>query len=165
MTYSPVVSHSTLRYILHTCALRDYSIKNFDISAAFVNAPMNNDTTFCKLPPAFVAEGKSPYVRLNRALYGLRQSPRLWSRHFSDSLRKLGFTQSAFDPGLYYAMGKSGTPVYCMIYVDDGILVGNDADVEEFRSKILNVFVGRKEPLDWNKRSVGFPLWFIRRSV
>jgi thymidine kinase len=148
MTYSPVISHSTLRYVLHMAALQNLEMSNFDISAAFVNADISGDV-YCRLPGAWVEKGKSPYVKLNKALYGLRQAPRLWSRHFTASLRKLGFVQSEADPGLYYAQGKMGV-VYCCIYVDDGILIGHKDDTEFFRSQILTTFVGRNEPLEKN---------------
>jgi hypothetical protein len=145
-TYSPVISHSTLRYILHIAAIRDYDFSNFDISAAFVNAEVDQPI-YCALPDKFVEAGESKYVKLNRALYGLRQAPRLWSRHFTSSLQKLGFKQTEADPGLYHLKGKYG-PVYLAIYVDDGIIIGDKRDTEHYRDRILNVFSGRKEPLE-----------------
>jgi thymidine kinase len=141
-TFSPVVAHATLRWVIHIAALLDLDIVGFDISSAFVNAPVNSDV-YCKLPEAW----GGGYAKPQKALYGLRQAPRCWSRHFTASLQKIGFTQSSADPGLYFAHGKNG-PVMLLVYVDDGIIVGDREDCLLYRKQILTEYKGREEPLE-----------------
>lgn len=63
--------------------------------------------------------------KLQRASYGLKQSPRAWFRGFSLAMRKYGFQQSNFDHTLFlkHQQGKVTTLI---IYVDDMIITRDD---------------------------------------
>ena len=56
-------------------------------------------------------------LSLNKALYGLRISPLLWQRHFTEFLTKLGFIPVPHEP---CCMIKDGVIIF--FYVDDIIL-------------------------------------------
>jgi len=53
-------------------------------------------------------------LKLKRALYGLRQSPRAFWLHLSEKLECCGLKQSKLDPCLFF-----GNKVICIVYVDD----------------------------------------------
>ena len=65
---------------------------------------------------------------MERALYGLPISPRLWAKKFSHDLtEKLGWQECKHEPGVYKKVDKSGELVALMtVYVDDCILGGCD---------------------------------------
>ena len=55
-----------------------------------------------KQPEGFVEEGKEHLVcKLNKSIYGLKQSPRCWNAVLDDHLRKIGFRQLTSDPCIY----------------------------------------------------------------
>ena len=66
--------------------------------------------------------------RLKKAMYGLRQAPKLWQEHFADvMISKLGFRRCKSDPNLYCQ--ESGK-LYVVAYVDDLLVVGTDGNAK-----------------------------------
>ena len=65
--------------------------------------------------------------KLQRALYGLKQSPQAWFGQFSLAMKKYGFLQINLDHTLFlkHQMGKVTT---LLIYVDDMIIIEGDLD-------------------------------------
>ena len=52
-----------------------------------------------KQPEGFVSQGQENLVcRLNKSIYGLKQSPRCWNQALDAQLKELGFKQSPNDP-------------------------------------------------------------------
>jgi hypothetical protein len=49
-------------------------------------------------------------------VYGQKQAGRVWNKHLTSGLVKIGFVQSKVDECVFYRDG-----VICMVYVDDGI--------------------------------------------
>ena len=58
--------------------------------------------------------GRPKVLKLKRALYGLRQSPRAFWLHLTEKLKRCGLKQSKLDPCLFI-----GAKVICIVYVDD----------------------------------------------
>jgi hypothetical protein len=52
-----------------------------------------------------------------KKLYGQRQAGRVWNKHLTAGLLKVGFVQSNVDDCVFY-----GGNLMFMVYVDDGIL-------------------------------------------
>lgn len=97
-------------------------ISAFDISSAFLHAllPDKINTT---LPPSPHLLGFPPsgtVVGLRKAVYGLRQSPRLFEKHLKDILHPLPMKE--IIPGLYVGDKEA---LFC--YVDDLLYLGNHA--------------------------------------
>ncbi|KAK9080130.1 hypothetical protein SSX86_001805 [Deinandra increscens subsp. villosa] len=81
-------------------------------------------------PKGFVELGKEEYVcKLQRSLYGLKQSPRRWYRRFNDHIISLGFVRSEYDACVYFWECNSGSRVYLLLYVDDMLIAGKDLSV------------------------------------
>ena len=76
-------------------ALRKWLVSKLDVKGAFLNAPLPKDELILVQPPAqWVAWGIVPtnvVWKLNRAVYGLRQSPKWWSDERDSQLRQLTF--------------------------------------------------------------------------
>jgi hypothetical protein len=65
-------------------------------------------------------------LKLQRALYGLRQAPRAWHIKLAHELIARGFEPSDADPSLWILRGPTGA-VFTMIYVDDGLVAARTA--------------------------------------
>jgi hypothetical protein len=65
--------------------------------------------------------GKRQVLKLNKALYGLCQSPRAFWKYITEKLESCGLKQSKFDPCLFI-----GPDVMCIVYVDDLIFWSRD---------------------------------------
>ena len=59
--------------------------------------------------------------KLEKSLYGLKQSPRCWNKAFWEYLKKVGFTQTSGDACVY--IRKGDTLIIIAVYVDDLIIL------------------------------------------
>eukprot|EP00971_Amphidinium_carterae_P112156 2221458-Amphidinium_carterae.2 len=72
--------------------------------------------------------------KLQKALYGLKTSPRQWQQHLTNILvKELKFHQSKCDPNLF--IGPSNN-IMVLVYVDDLFITGKKEVGEEFISNI-----------------------------
>jgi len=62
-------------------------MKQFDTINAFVNSLLD-EVVYVEMPPGRSQPGYA--LRLLRALYGLRRSPRLWQNELTQTLRQIG---------------------------------------------------------------------------
>eukprot|EP00956_Cyclotella_meneghiniana_P035535 scaffold115810_cov49-Cyclotella_meneghiniana.AAC.1 len=98
-----------------------------DITAAFVHARLPpNEEVYIHQPRGFISPGtttKSHVLKLKRALYGLKQSPRHFFKYLSSHLEKHHLKQSEFDPCLFI-----GTDIIVIMYVDDLLIYSRNRD-------------------------------------
>jgi histone deacetylase 1/2 len=78
-------------------------------------------------PPGF-EDGTHPshVCKLQRSIYGLKQSPRAWYARLSALLAELGFVSSKADTSLFIFSQKGvQIYIYMLIYVDDIVIAGS----------------------------------------
>ena len=59
--------------------------------------------------------------RLKRALYGLKNAPKLWQQHLASRLELKDFQRMKSDPSLHFHTKRK---IYLLCYVDDLMLFG-----------------------------------------
>lgn len=125
-TFSPVVKPTTIRTVLSIAVSNKWTVTQYDVSNAFLHGKLN-ETVYMMQPPGYVdASQPNSVCRLHRSLYGLKQAPRQWNHCLRDALKDCGFYQSKLDHSLFIL--KQGSSVlYCLVYVDDLLLTGNDS--------------------------------------
>ncbi|CAH9138461.1 unnamed protein product [Cuscuta epithymum] len=76
-------------------------------------------------PPGFV-HSQFPHhlCRIRKAIYDLKQAPRVWFHRFSSFLLSHGFVCSRSDNSLFIFRRNSDI-IYLLLYVDDIIVTGN----------------------------------------
>jgi hypothetical protein len=52
-------------------------------------------------PLGYVQHGPEYVCKLNKSIYGLKQSPLLWSEKLDFAMKELGFKKAHSDPSLY----------------------------------------------------------------
>jgi hypothetical protein len=109
-----------------------------DVETAFLNAKTNTDI-YVELPPKWKAMGltDNEVALLLQALYGLKQSPRLWQLTLRKALKSLGFEPLITDSCLFINRQDG---ILVVTYVDDFLAMGPkgealDAFRYELRSK------------------------------
>ena len=76
-------------------------------------------------PPGFEDDRYPSHVcKLQRALYGLKQSPHAWYARLSARLLQLGFVSSKADTSLFI-FSHQGVQIYMLVYVDDIVIAGS----------------------------------------
>jgi hypothetical protein len=97
------------------------------VKNAFLHGDLEEEV-YMDIPPGYTANSKSEVVcKLQRALYGLKQSPRAWFGRFSLAMKKYGYIQSNSDHTLFLKH-QLGKVTALIIYVDDMIITGNNSE-------------------------------------
>ena len=92
-TFCTVVRFESVRTVIALAAKHDLKLHQLDITTAFLNGELNEDI-YMKQPEGFEVKGKEHLVcKLNRSLYGLKQSPRCWNKALKNQLKKMHFKQ------------------------------------------------------------------------
>lgn len=93
----------------------------------FLHGDVEEDV-YMNIPPGYMCpSGTGVVCKLERALYGLKQSPRAWFRRFSTTMRRYGYNQSNADHTLFLKH-KHGKVTALIVYVDDMIITGDDTE-------------------------------------
>jgi len=105
-----------------------------DVKSAFLNGILSEEV-YVVQPQGFVKAGQEHKVlKLEKALYGLRQAPRAWNMKLDSSLLSLGFRKNIAEHGVY-TRGTGGAALIVGVYVDDLIITGSTG-IKEFKSEI-----------------------------
>jgi hypothetical protein len=148
-TYAATLAAKSFRTAIAIAAEFDLEILQYDVVGAFLNALITAaNPVICELPDGFKKEGMC--VRLNRALYGLRDSPLLWYEEFAGTLRSLGLSSAKEEPCLFFDQDKK---VLVLFYVDDILLLFHK-DHEQQAKKLWDHVMRKYEiqdqgPVDW----------------
>ncbi|CAM9742834.1 unnamed protein product, partial [Heterosigma akashiwo] len=139
-TYSPVVNAASLRLLLAISANKGYAVDSLDISTAFLNGAMTEDV-YVRQPSGYVdPEHPDKVWKLNKALYGLRQSPRVWYMELHDHLLSLGFQRSGHESCLYVRR-EGGSELMVAVYVDDLVVSGSSPTlVSNFKQSLASKY-------------------------
>lgn len=132
-TFSPVVNFGIIRFFFSILVvyLKWVHIQ-CDVASAYLYAPLK-EKIFMTQPPGFSVPGKeNMYCRLDRALYGLHQSGRLWYYEIHNVLIKLGFTKLESCNCVYTFKNE----VVLLLYVDDMIIFGKN---DKYAQNALNL--------------------------
>ena len=126
-TFSPVAKLNTVRVLLSLAANLDWPLHQLDMKNAFLHGNLDEEV-YMDIPPGYTgSSGNKIVCKLERALYGLKQSPRAWFGRLSSAMRKYGYRQSNSDHTLFLKHRQSKVTAL-IVYVDDMIITGDDAD-------------------------------------
>lgn len=110
-TYAATLAGRSFRTLIAIAARFDLDLIQYDAVNAFVNAKLDRHILM-KMPPGYRSPGK--ILLIQKALYGLRESPLLWQKELTATLQDLGFKPVRHEP---CCMTKNGIIVF--YYVDD----------------------------------------------
>ena len=132
--YAPTSSLDCLRLIISIAEQNGFCLLTSDVSTAFLFAPLFTTEVVC-FPPDMVGENNERlYVKLKKALYGLRKAPLAWFRELKSTLIDLGLEETS-EPTMFRGRIQ-GSRVFLLIYVDDLIMVGSEKTCETLFMKL-----------------------------
>ncbi|RVW14453.1 Retrovirus-related Pol polyprotein from transposon RE2 [Vitis vinifera] len=139
-TFAHVAKMSTVKVLLSVAANHGWSLSQMDVKNAFLHGELEEEV-YMKIPPGHPLCGDPSRVcKLNKSIYGLKQSPRAWHAKLSSTLEDLGFTRSSADSSLYVQTGQT-EKLMVLIYVDDLIITGSNADsIAALKKKLQGKF-------------------------
>ena len=79
-------------------------------------------------PTEFYTPDSGVIWKLNKAIYGLRSSPKAWQAHLAETLQQLGLHRSTAEPNVYFTTSRD---CYILVYVDDLMFLGVESTINK----------------------------------
>lgn len=144
-TFSPVVEFSVIRFFFSLLVSNlKWANAQADVKAAYLYAPLQEDV-YMNQPAGYIDREKPEWVcKLDKALYGLHQSGRLWFFELNGILLNLGFKKFNSCNCAYY---KENNTVL-LVYVDDIVIFGKtpfivDNTIDKLKTKFDLKILGK----------------------
>ncbi|POW10838.1 hypothetical protein PSTT_05755 [Puccinia striiformis] len=140
--YAPTGKAASLRFLLSFAINNDMKIHQLDVRSAFLTCPLTDKVTM--LPPQGYNIPENLVLSLNKAIYGLKQSPLVWYKRLTNFLKSIGFQIGVSDPCVFWRKESNNQPAtWIFAHVDDLVIVSKDPLVfkaqmeKEFEIKYL----------------------------
>ncbi|KAM2077718.1 hypothetical protein ACFX1R_025466 [Malus domestica] len=139
--FSPVVKHSSIRILLALVVQFDLELAQLDVKTAFLHGDLEEEI-YMSQPEGFKVAGKENWVcKLEKSLYGLKQSPRQWYKRFDRFMIRQKYTRSHYDHCVYFRKLQDGTFIYLLLYVDDMLIAcKSKVEIERLKTQLSNEF-------------------------
>lgn len=119
--FSPVIRYESIKLLFSLAAKQNKVVHQLDINTAFLNAELPEETYIKQIDGFTDKDHPDKVLKLNRALYGLKQLPLMWNKEITEFLLKKGFQQLQSEKGLYFKGN-----VVLGLYVDDILFFANN---------------------------------------
>jgi hypothetical protein len=161
-TWSPNASARAVKLFLAVMTAARRTVKSADFIGAYLQANMVG-RHFVRLPREY-AEYFPEYEQyfgvpllLNKGIYGMVFSGKIWNEEFSTWLETQSFLQSKSDPSVFVKRYSNGEWLKLIFFVDDMLYCGsNDAVEAEFRTAVSDRF---------HVKFLGPAHWFLQMRI
>ena len=173
-TSSPTVKTSSLMVIMKIAANEKREIRAVDIRGAYLHADMDEpvfmllDRRLSEMLTGvdpnstdFVRQDGCVLVKLNKALYGCKQSGKLWYDRLRKFLESIGFRVNPKDDCVFNCV-REGSQVTVGFHVDDILQTGSRSNLDWLKRRIEGEFGEVQEQKDRNLKFLGMSIELIR---
>ena len=99
--FSPVAKLTSIGFLLSIDVAFDLEVEQMDVKTMFLHGDLEEEI-YMKQPEGFIVKGNNELVcKLNKSLYGLKQSPRMWYQNFDTYILGLGFVRRKANHCVY----------------------------------------------------------------
>ena len=120
-----MVKATITRVVLSLAVSKGWYLRQLDFHNAFHNGSLAEDVYMIQ-PSGYINSTFPNYVcKLDKAIYGLKQTPRAWNTALTNELLRLGFLNSKSNSSLFI-FRKHNSVILFLVYVDDVIVTGNN---------------------------------------
>ena len=142
-SFSPTARMTSVRILTHLASQQNMVVHSVDFKSAYLNAPIDHEV-FMNQPPGFEVKdnnGELLVYKLNKSLYGLKQSGRMWYNMLHGYLVDNGFVRSECENCVYTRLEDNTTKTVIIVFVDDLIIsAANLATVEDVKHALTDKF-------------------------
>ena len=160
------MSGITFQYLISLAAQKGLSMHLMDVVTAYLYGLLDSDI-YMKVPERLDIPNKNQSrnmycVKLQKSLYGLKQSGRMWYNRLKEFLLQKGFSNNDDCPCVFIKKSLSG---FCIISVcvDDLNIIGSTRDIDEARNHLKTEF--EMKDLGKTKFCLGFQLEHLPSGI
>ena len=133
-TFASVVKPMSYKALFAIAAALDLEIEQMDVQTAFLYGQIDEEIYVEQ--PTGLEDGTNRVCKLNRALYGLKQSPRIWFQTLAQFLKTLGFEPLSADLGVF-----TNGLIFIAVYVDDLLIFGSSkGEIQKLKGALSKRF-------------------------
>ncbi|KAI3455171.1 hypothetical protein Pfo_011834, partial [Paulownia fortunei] len=116
-------------------------LAQLDVKTAFLHGDLEEEI-YMTQPEGFkVAEKEIWVCKLNKSLYGLKQSPRQWYKRFDKFMMRQKYTRSKYDHRVYLHKLQDGSFIYLLLYVDDMLIASqSQMEIDKLKAQLNQEF-------------------------
>ncbi|KAL8155915.1 hypothetical protein AgCh_001101 [Apium graveolens] len=141
-TYSPVMDGVTFHFLMGMACMEKLETRLMDVVTAYLYGSLDSDI-YMKIPEGLNIEDTKPRhlysVKLQRSLYGLKQSGRMWYNRLREYLLNDGYVNNQVCPCIFIKRSSTGF-VIIDVYVDDLNIIGTTEDITNAANYLKNEF-------------------------
>ena len=139
-TFSPVAKMTTIRILISLAACKNWNLYQYDVKNAFLHGDLEEEI-YVDLPPGYKTHLSNKVCKLQKTIYGIKQSPRAWFGKFTKVMKSFGYSQCNQDHTLFFKYNRDNEITLVLVYVDDIIVTGNDTqEIIMLKEKFFKVF-------------------------
>jgi Reverse transcriptase (RNA-dependent DNA polymerase) len=138
--FSPTTKLSAICIIAAIATRNNWELEQTDIDGAYLNARIKDIIYMCQ-PKGYETPGEEHQVcRLNRAIYGLKQSGREWYETFTTVMYKFNFTHCETEHAVFHRYAGQDALIIA-VDVDDLTTAGNSKEsIQRFKNELQTTF-------------------------
>ncbi|KAG7527904.1 Reverse transcriptase RNA-dependent DNA polymerase [Arabidopsis suecica] len=168
-TYSPVVDATTFRFLISLAIREKLDLRLMDVVTAYLYGPLDNEI-YMRLPEGIELKDKDKKgsrdqycIRLNKSLYGLKQSGRMWYNRLSDYLVREGYKNDPISPCIFIKKFANKGFVIIAVYVDDLNILGTSGEIAQTVEYLKKEF--EMKDLGKTKFCLGLQLEYVNDGI
>ncbi|KAG7557098.1 Reverse transcriptase RNA-dependent DNA polymerase [Arabidopsis suecica] len=168
-TYSPVVDATTFRFLISLAIRENLDLRLMDVVTAYLYGPLDNEI-YMRLPEGIELKDKDKKgsrdqycIRLNKSLYGLKQSGRMWYNRLSEYLVKEGYKNDPISPCIFIKKFANKGFVIIAVYVDDLNILGTSGEIAQTVEYLKKEF--EMKDLGKTKFCLGLQLEYVNNGI
>ena len=167
-TYSPVMDGITFRYLISLAVHEKLNMHLMDVVTAYLYGSLDTQIYMkipegFKMPEASSSKPREKYsIKLQRSLYGLKQSGRMWFNRLSEYLIQKCYVNNSLCPCVFIKKTRSGC-VIIAVYVDDLNIIGTDEEIKEVISYLKQEF--EMKDLGKTKYCLGLQIEHVKNGI
>ena len=131
--YASTPIFCVLRTLLALSCNNGWTVRTGDISTAFLHAAAATTDLYMYPPKEFYNPEDNIIWKLNKAIYGLRSSPKAWQNHLAEVLQQLGLQRSSAEPNIFMTTNRD---CFVLVYVDDLLFLGEEQTINKLFTAI-----------------------------
>jgi hypothetical protein len=156
--FAPTGQLNSLCALISHAAFHDLQFGQLNVKTAFLNADLD-EVVHLAILQGVPLNCCTQCLRLNKAIYGLKQGPLAWYNRLSQWLVSIGFAISICNPCVFFCSGSS--PIWLFLHVDDLAVFGCNIDI--FKAEISAKF--DMKDLGAADLLLGIKIWHDNKAI